>query len=149
MTIEKQISIDKSPILRGKERIPFEKINAKFITLGWDSDIEHDPDWGWCLLITKKFPGFGDELRRIKPFKIIAWKDLLIAVKLQKKLRIHPVEIFPYKTYKGNRIFFPEVSDYMDFMSEAKFGLFRKFFQTSESSLDGMDKLEAKKNDKV
>ena len=147
--MNKNINIDKLSVLRGKARTPFEKINAKFITLGWDASIEHDVDYGWYILATKSYPSSGIELRRIKPFKVISWKDLFLAVRLQQKLRSELVEILPYKTYKGTRIFFPEVSDYLDFMSEAKFILFRKFFQTSQISLNRVDKDESNEKDNV
>ena len=131
-----QMNINKNPILRGKERIPFEKINASFLTLGWDASIEFEPDYGWYILAAKSFPSRGMEIRNIVPFKITSYKDLFSSVKLQKKLKSELMEVLPYKTYKGDRIFFPEVSEYMDFMSEAKFGLFRKFFQTVNFSLN-------------
>jgi len=145
-----QKNIDKNPILRGKERIPFEKIKAKLTTLAWDSDIEHDDTWGWYILAMKNIPSWGTDIKRIKPFKIISPDDLFSSLKLQERLRSDLVEVFPYKTYKGNRIFFPEIMDFVgDFMSEAKFGLFKKFFQTSEFSLDKTDKIEAEKNTNV
>ncbi len=146
-----QKNIDKNTILRGKERIPFEKIRAKLITLGWDSDIEHDDAWGWYILCAKHISSWGTDIKKVKPFKIISRDDLFSALRLQEQLR-HPhlVEILPYKVYKGSRIFFPEIMDFVgDFMSEAKFSLFRKFFQTSGFSLNKMDKTEAKKNDDV
>jgi hypothetical protein len=147
--MKKQINIDKLSILRGKERTPFEKIRVKFITIGWDASIEFDPNYGWYILTTKSSPSDGIELRRVKPFKIISYDDLFSSIKLQRKLKSELVEILPYKIYKGDRVFFPDVSDYLDFMSEAKFGLFGKFFQTLQISLSELDKTEANKNDKV
>lgn len=142
----KRFNINNAPILRGKERIPFERINAKLISLGWDSSVEHDVVWGWYILAMKDIPSWRVEIRRIKPFKITSAQDLLSAIKLQEKFKGELVEIIPYKLYKGSRIFFPELSDFMDFMSEAKFPLFRKFFQTSDFSLGKVDKNEAEKN---
>lgn len=150
--MKKQISIDKFPILRGKERIPFEKIRAKLITLGWDADIERDESWGWYILAAKHISlSWGTDIKRVKPFKIISPNDLLIALNFQERLRHpHMIEILPYKIYKGNRIFFPDVMDFVgDFMIEAKFGLFSKFFQTSNRSLSKVDKIEAKEKDNV
>lgn len=145
-----QKSIDKNIILRGKERIPFEKIKTKLITLGWSSDIEHDDVWGWYILAMKNIPFWGTDIKRVKPFKIISRDDLFSSLKLQERLRSDLVEILPYKTYKGNRIFFPEILDFVgDFMSEAKFGLFKKFFQTSVFSLEKTDKVKAKKKKPV
>ena len=123
--MKKRFNIENTPILRGKERIPFEKINAKFITLGWDSSIENDTLWGWYILAIKNDPSWGVILRRIKPYKIISPENLFASLKLQERFKNDLVEIIPYKTYKGSRIYVPQITDEIDFMSEAKFQLFR------------------------
>lgn len=143
--MNKRFDIDKQPILRGKDRIPYEKINAKFITLHWDASIEYDSEYGWFILASKSFPKSGVDLRRIKPFKIINYEDLLKSLKFQQKVKTSLVEVIPFKRYKGDRIFFPEITDEFDFMSEAKFILFRKFFRTYDSSLEEVDNSEADK----
>jgi hypothetical protein len=140
----KRFNINNVPLLRGKERLPFERINAKLISLGWDSSIEYATDYGWYILAMKDIPSWGTDIKRVKPFKIISPDDLFSALKLQDRLR-NPalVEILPYKIYKGNRIFFPEVIDFVgDFMSETKFPLFK----TSDFSLEKVDESKAKKN---
>ena len=147
--MKKQLNKNINPILRGRERIPFEKINARFLSSGWDSSIECDQDWGWHLLALKNVPGFNSVIRRIKPFNIKKPSDLNSAIKLQQKKRRELVEVIPFKIYKGNRIFFSEVGDYMDFMSEAKFPMFRKFFKSWDISLKQVDKTEARKNKKA
>ncbi len=147
--MKKRFNIDKTLLLRGKDRIPFEKINARLITLEWDSSIEYDELWGWYILAIKNDPSWGVMLRRIKPFKIIAPDDLSTSFKLQEKLKSDLVEVVVYKIYKGTRTFFPEITDFMDFMSEAKFQLFRKFFRTSDFSLERVDKTEARKKRKL
>ncbi len=147
--MRRRFNIDKIPLLRGKDRIPFEKINSRLITLGWDSSIEYDEVWGWYILACKNDPSWGAILRRIKPFNIISLDNLPISLKLQERLRSDLVEVTPYKTYKGTRTFFPEITDFIDFMSEAKFQLFRKFFRTSGISLERVDKIEARKKEKL
>lgn len=138
-----------APKLQEKDRIPFEKINARLITLGWDSSIEYDEVWGWYILACKNDSVWGSLLRRIKPFKIISPKDLSFSLKLQQKLKYVLVEVVPFKTYKGSRSFFPDITDDIDFMDETKFQLFRRFFKTLDFSLEGMDKSEANENDDV
>lgn len=134
--------------LHGKERIPYEKVKTKLKDLGWDSGIEYDKDFGgWYILCMKNIPQF--EIRRIKPYKIISPEDLSTALKLQERLRDKLVEITPYKFYKGDRIFLLNFSNDMDFMSEANFQLFRKFFRKLGFSLKEVDKNEAKKNGDV
>lgn len=142
-----RFNTDKTPTLKGKERIPFEKINAKLITLNWDSSIEYDQVWGWYILACKNDSSWGTLLRRIKPFKIISADDLPYSLKFQEKHKSDLIEVVAYKVYKGSRIFFPEITDFMDFMTEAKFQLFRKFFKTLDFSLNRVDKTEAEKKE--
>jgi GH43 family beta-xylosidase len=134
------------PVFQSKDKLPFEKINTSLASLGWDSTTEYDEDWNYYILAGKTVDDFGYVIRRIKPHRIKSAPDLLSAVKLQQRLRGDLVEIMPFKIHKGDRIFFPELSDYMDFMSEARFPLFRKFFKTSDFSLEGVDKSEAREN---
>ena len=56
--------------LHGKERIPYEKIQLRFNSLGWESSIEYDENWNWYILAGKNNPELGYIIRRIRPYKI-------------------------------------------------------------------------------
>ncbi len=130
--------------LRRQDRKAFQKICRELAEIAWSSSIEWDDDWGWMVLATKKFKDFGIVLKRIKPYRLDSLSDFQRALRVQQRLRNHLVEIVPYKIFLGNKIHVPAFYDFFDFLSEANFSEWGKYFKSQKFSLKSHSIDEAK-----
>ena len=101
----------------------------QLIKIQWDPEPYFDQNFGWLILAGRTELEMGYVLRRIKPFALNSLSDFDRALKIQNRLRLHLVEVLPYKVFLGNKTSLSELDKPFVFLSKANLKNWTKFFK--------------------